>query len=46
MIEVGELTAPIDVSTFLDNPFIGPANDFNKEEVAADLEEWKQANGM
>ena len=46
MIEVGELTAPIDVSTFLDDSFIGPANDFNKEEVAADLEEWKQANGM
>lgn len=33
-----------DPSTFLDDRFIAPANDWSEEEVSADVEEWRAAN--
>jgi NitT/TauT family transport system substrate-binding protein len=44
MIKVGEIKQEYDVDAFLDPSFIGPANDFDKAEVAADVERWKQEN--
>lgn len=44
MIEVGEISSEIDVSTFLDDSFIGPANDFDRSEVESEVEAWNQAN--
>jgi NitT/TauT family transport system substrate-binding protein len=44
MIKVGEINQEYDTDTFLDASYIGPANDFDKAEVAADVERWKQEN--
>jgi len=44
LIEVGEIKAPIDVTTFLDDSLIGPANEFDRAEVEADIAEWQQTN--
>ena len=44
MIKVGEIDQEYDIDTCLDPSCIGPANDFDKAEVAADVERWKQEN--
>lgn len=44
LVKFGELEKEIDPSMFLDDSFIGPANDFDKEAVARAAEEWKQKN--
>ncbi|WAJ26378.1 ABC transporter substrate-binding protein [Antarcticirhabdus aurantiaca] len=44
MIKVGAIDGEVDPSTFLDDRFIGPANDFDREKVKADVAAWKEAN--
>jgi hypothetical protein len=44
MIKVGEINQEYNIDTFLDPSHIEPANDFDKAEVAADVERWKQEN--
>lgn len=44
MVEQGAIPAEIDPATFLDDRFIGPANDFDRAEVEADVAAWREAN--
>lgn len=44
LVKIGELKAEIDPATFLDASIIGPANDFSRDEVKADVAAWKQKN--
>ncbi|MFC7397457.1 ABC transporter substrate-binding protein [Chelatococcus sp. GCM10030263] len=44
LVKIGELKEEIDPATFLDDSFIGPANDFSRDAVAADVAEWKKKN--
>ena len=44
MIKVGLIEEKIDPSTFLDASLIGPANDFDRDEVRQEVEAWKAAN--
>lgn len=41
MVKLGELQKEIDPATFLDRSLIDPANDFSREQVAADVAAWK-----
>ena len=43
-LKFGQIEAEIDPATFLDDSFIGPANDFSEDELKAALAEWKKAN--
>ena len=44
MVEVGVFEETIDVSRFLDDSLIEPANDFDREEVAAEARAWAEQN--
>ena len=44
MIESGAISEQVDVSRFLNDPYIDAANDFDREEVAAEVEAWAAAN--
>ncbi|MCS0496277.1 ABC transporter substrate-binding protein [Ancylobacter sp. MQZ15Z-1] len=44
LVKVGELKAEIDPATFLDASIIGPANDYSRDEIVADVAAWKQKN--
>jgi NitT/TauT family transport system substrate-binding protein len=44
MVKVGLIEEKIDPSTFLDDSLIGPANDFDREQVRKDVEAWKAEN--
>ncbi|MDJ0637320.1 MAG: ABC transporter substrate-binding protein [Paracoccaceae bacterium] len=44
MIEAGAITEPVDVSTFLNDTYIAAANDFDRDEVAAEVEAWAAEN--
>lgn len=44
MIKVGEISQEYDTNSFLDPSYSDPANGFDKAEVAADVERWKQEN--
>ena len=44
MVAVGAIEEEVDPSTFLDDTFIEPANDWSREEVAAEVAAWKEAN--
>lgn len=45
LFAVGEVDEVIPVEDFLDDQFIGPANDWDREEVQADAEQWLEENG-
>ncbi len=44
MIEAGAISETVDVSTFLNDTYIGAANDFDRDEVAAEVEAWAAEN--
>ena len=44
MIDAGAITGPVDVSTFLNDTYIEAANDFDRDEVAAEVEAWAAEN--
>ena len=44
MIESGAISEQVDVSRFLNDTYIDAANDFDREEVAAEVEAWAAAN--
>lgn len=44
LMAVGVLEEEFDPSTFLDDRFIEPANDWSREEVAAEVETWREEN--
>ncbi|MDF2998085.1 MAG: hypothetical protein K0R27_3722 [Xanthobacteraceae bacterium] len=44
LVKIGELKAEIDPATFLDASIIGPANDFSRDKVKADVAAWKAKN--
>jgi len=44
MVKLGELQKEIDPATFLDRSLIDPANDFSREQIAADVAAWKSKN--
>jgi NitT/TauT family transport system substrate-binding protein len=44
LVKIGELKAEIDPATFLDASIIGPANDFSRDKVKADVAAWKKKN--
>lgn len=44
MLKVGLIDETIDPSTFLDDSLIEAANDFDRDEVRADVEAWKAEN--
>ena len=44
MLKVGAIEAEVDPSTFLDDSFIEPANDFDTAEVEADVAAWRAEN--
>lgn len=44
MVQVGVIEETVDVTRFLDDSLIGPANDFDRDEVIAEVEAWAQAN--
>lgn len=43
-IKLGELKKELPVNTFLDASIIGPANDFSRDQVKADVAAWKAKN--
>lgn len=44
MLESGGIEQIVDVARFLDDRFTGPANDFDRDQVAADIAAWREAN--
>ncbi len=44
MLSSGAISAEVDVSTFLNDTYIAAANDFDRDEVAAQAEAWLAAN--
>ena len=44
MIAAGAISEEVDVSTFLNDTYIGAANDFDRDEVAAEVEAWAADN--
>lgn len=44
LVATGGLEEVIPVDTYLDDSFVGPANDWSKEEVAAEVQAWADAN--
>lgn len=44
MVASGQLDQVIETSEFLDDRFIGPANDFDRAQVDADVKAWADAN--
>ncbi|SLN46416.1 ABC transporter substrate-binding protein [Roseisalinus antarcticus] len=44
LLKVGAIDTEIPVETFLDDSFIAPANDWSREEVAAEVQAWADEN--
>ena len=44
MIEAGAIAEPVGVSAFLNDTYIAAANDFDRDEVAAEVEAWAAEN--
>ncbi|MCY4284506.1 MAG: ABC transporter substrate-binding protein [Thiotrichales bacterium] len=44
MIEAGAISGKVDVNTFLNDTYIEAANDFDRDEVAAEVEAWAAEN--
>ena len=46
-VAVGEITEKVDPATFLDDSFIAAVNEgIDRDQIKADIEEWKKNNGM
>ncbi len=44
LMSVGAIQQEFDPATFIDSSFIGPANDWSREELAADIAAWRAEN--
>jgi NitT/TauT family transport system substrate-binding protein len=44
LVRAGALEAPVEVESYLDDRYIGAANDFDRAEVQADVDAWAAAN--
>jgi len=44
LVATGALEEVVPVDSFLDDSFVGPANDWSREEVAAEVQAWADAN--
>lgn len=44
LVSVGAIQQEIDPATFIDSSLIGPANDWSREELAADIAAWRAEN--